>query len=190
MWMNIVTMILSLDSRISCWHTTSWLALTYAYINNNGIVQMFYQLWRKIFFLITLGFHLNILSILVDGIDLGKLKIAVFNAQFQCKFYGNRYRFCLYSIILTFILDQDEKYYNIDGEIDYLTTSIVNAEASILAKSQMGKAFYKYYHDIEYVLRLYFTLYFNNFKYSKGEGIQKTLRRRFKSWNRKSKIWK
>ena len=47
---------------------------------------MFYQLWRKIFFLITLGFHLNILSILVDGIDLGKLKIAVFNAQFQCKF--------------------------------------------------------------------------------------------------------
>ena len=150
MWMNIVTMILSLDSRISCWHTTSWLALTYAYINNNGIVQMFYQLWRKIFFLITLGFHLNILSILVDGIDLGKLKIAVFNAQFQCKFYGNRYRFCLYSIILTFILDQDEKYYNIDGEIDYLTTSIVNAEASILAKSQMGKAFYKYYHDIEY----------------------------------------
>ena len=112
---------------------------------------MFYQLWRKVFFLITLGFHLNILSILVDGIDLGKLKIAVFNAEFQCKFYGNRYRFCLYSIILTFNLDQDENYYNIDGEIDYLTTSIVSAEASILAKSQMGKAFYKYYHDIEYV---------------------------------------
>ena len=63
----------------------------------------------------------------------------------------NRYRFCLYSIILTFILDQDEKYYNIDGEIDYLTTSIVSAEASILAKSQMGNAFYKYYYDIEYV---------------------------------------
>ena len=85
---------------------------------------------------------------------------------------------------MTFNLDQDENYYNIDGEIDYLTTSIVSAEASILAKSQMGKAFYKYYHDIEYVLsilRLYFTLYFNNFKYSKGEGIQKTLRRRSKS---------
>ena len=113
---------------------------------------MFYQPWWKIFFLITLGFQLNLLSILVDGIDLGKLKIAVCNAQFQCKFYGNRYRFCLYSIILIFNLDQDEHYYNIDGEIDYLTTSIVSAEASILAKSQMGNGFYKYYHDVEYVL--------------------------------------
>ena len=47
---------------------------------------MFYQPWWKIFFLITLGFQLNLLSILVDGIDLGKLKIAVCNAQFQCKF--------------------------------------------------------------------------------------------------------
>ena len=53
----------------------------------------------------------------------------------------NRYRFYLYSIILIFNLDQDENYYNIDGEIDYLTTSIVSAEASILAKSQMGNAF-------------------------------------------------
>ena len=114
---------------------------------------MFYQPWWKIFFLITLGFQLNLLSILVDGIDLGKLKIAVCNAQFQCKF--NRYRFCLYSIILIFNLDQDEHYYNIDGEIDYLTTSIVSAEASILAKSQMGNGFYKYYHDVEYVLLIF-----------------------------------
>ena len=120
---------------------------------------MFYQLWRKIFFLITLGVHLNLLSILVVGIDLGKLKIAACNAQFQCIFVLNQYRICLYSIILTFDLDQDEHYYNIDGEIDYLTTSIVSAEASILAKSQMGNAFYNYCHDIEYVLRLYFTLY-------------------------------
>ena len=47
---------------------------------------MFYQPWWKIFFLITLGFQLNLLTILVDGIHLGKLKIAVCNAQFQCKF--------------------------------------------------------------------------------------------------------
>ena len=59
----------------------TWLALAYAYINNNGIVQMFYQPWWKIFFLITLGFQLNPLNILVDGIDLGKLKIAVCNAE-------------------------------------------------------------------------------------------------------------
>ena len=78
-----------------------------------------------------------------------------FNVNLYSVFYGNRYRFCLYSIILTFILDQDEKYYNIDGEIDYLTTSIVNAEASILVKSQMGNAFYKCYHDIEYVLLIF-----------------------------------
>ena len=48
---------------------------------------MFYQPWWKIFFLITLGFQLNLLTILVDGIHLGKLKIAVCNAQFQCKFF-------------------------------------------------------------------------------------------------------
>ena len=42
---------------------------------------MFYQLWRKIFFLITLGFQLNALNILVDGIDVGKLKIAICNAK-------------------------------------------------------------------------------------------------------------
>ena len=118
---------------------------------------MFYQPWWKIFFLITLGFQLNLLSILVDGIDLGKLKIAVFIAQFQCKlvlFLQQSIQVLLIFDHLDFYLDQDENHYNIDGEIDYLTTSIVNAEASILAKSQMGKAFYKYYHDIEYVLSI------------------------------------
>ena len=64
--------------------------------------------------------------------------------NFNAYFYGNQYRIRLYSIILAFDLDQDEHYYNIDGEIDYLTTSIVSAEASILAKSQMGNAFYNY----------------------------------------------
>ena len=53
---------------------------------------------------------------------------------------------------MNFNLDQDQNYYNIDGEIDYLTTSIVSAEASILAKSQMGNALNKHYHDVEYII--------------------------------------